>query len=179
MSANAKYEEVLNGLNQNERAACHNYFTKREAINKVLDVVRAKNILKRSPFGNANAKTFFVVDFDKTNDPCIEIIKRYFSANKIDPYLSYFTQFTKTEDTNVNFALLKKELEIVQPHRVVFITDTAMPEIEGSKSMTRAELETVLRYGKIKDSATESETKAFSENRVKLNALMQFAIMGR
>ena len=179
MNTEMKFEQKLNEMDQVERAACYNYFTKRDAINKVLDVVRGKELLKRSPFGNANAKIVFVVDFDKTNDPCIEVIKRYFSANSIDPYLSYFTQFSKTEDVKVDFALLKKELEIIQPHRVVFITDTQMPQIDGSMSMTRTELEVVLNYGKIKDNATQEQTDNFISCRSKLNSVMQFAIVGR
>lgn len=179
MSTVEKFEQRLNEMSQVERAACHNYFTKRDAINKVLDVVRNKNMLKRNPFGNANAKILFVIDFDKTNDPCIEIIKKYFNVNNADPYMSYFTQFTKTDDNNVNFALLKKELEIVQPNRVVFITDMPMPEMEGAKSMTRQELEVVLNYAKIKDNATQEQQSQFQSVRTKLNALMQFAILGR
>lgn len=174
-----RFMNKLNTLEHSEKVACNNYFTKAEAIEKILEVLRTKNVLKRTPFGNPNAKVLFVVDFDKTNEPCIEIIKKYYQVNNLDIYSSYFTQFNKTDSPKLNFGIIKKELEIIQPHRVIFITDVQMPEIEGSMSLSRSELEEVLGYSKIKDIATPEQTERAKLAKKKLHDTMVFAIMGK
>lgn len=174
-----RFMNKLDTMEQSEKTACYNYFTKRDAVKRVLDVLREKKVLKRSPFGNANGKVLFVVDFDKTNDPCIEIIKKYYEINNLDIYSSYFTQFNKTDSAKLNFGVLKKELEIIKPQRVIFITDIEMPNIEGSVSIPRRELEEILKYGKIKDSATDEQKIAVARYKKKLHKVMEFAILGR
>lgn len=179
MELDVRFMNKLNTLDKTEKAICSNYFTKREAVDKVLDVLREKNLIKRNPFGNANAKIFFVIDFDKTNDRCIELIKKYYEANKMDIYSTYFTPFSKTDNPKINFAVLSKELEILNPSRVLFITDNPMPEIEGSMSMLRSELETVLDYGKIRDKLSEEQEAERIRCRNKLHKLMEFAMIGK
>lgn len=174
-----RFMNKLDTLEQAEKSACNNYFTKRDAIKRVLDVLREKRVLKRSPFGNANGKVLFVVDFDKTSDPCIATIKKYYEINNLDIYSSYFTQFNKTDSAKLNFGVLKKELEIIKPHRVIFITDVEMPPIEGSVSMPRRELEEILKYAKIKDEATDEQKIAIARYKKKLNSVMEFAILGK
>lgn len=174
-----RFMNKLDTLDKTEKAICNNYFTKKEAIDKVLDVLRSKNLIKKSPFGNSNAKIFFVIDFDKTNDRCIELIKKYYEANKLDIYSTYFTPFSKTDNPKINFSVLSKELEILNPSRVVFITDNPMPEMEGSMSMLRSELETVLNYGKIKNELSEEQEAERIRCRDKLHKLMEFAMIGK
>lgn len=174
-----RFMNKLDTLDKTEKAICNNYFTKKEAIDKVLDVLRNNNLIKKSPFGNSNAKIFFVIDFDKTNDRCIELIKKYYEANKLDIYSSYFTPFSKTDNAKINFSVLSKELEILKPTRVLFITDNVMPEMEGSVSMLRSELETLLNYGKIKSELNEEQESERVRCLNKLHKLMEFAMVGK
>lgn len=174
-----EFKERLQSMNDIDKSICNNYFVKREAIDKILNVLRKNELIKREPFGNANSKVCFVVDFEKTNDKSIEIIKKYYEANNLDVYNSYFTPFEKTDNVNINIATLEKELAIIKPERVVFITNTSMPKVQGSMQITMSELDIVLKYGKIKDNATPTQKDEYTQAKAKLHKIMEFAILGR
>ena len=179
LTINERFKEKINTMDKVDRAVCHNYFTKDEAIESVLNVIRSKGLLERSGFGNPNGKVVFVVDFDKTNEPCINLIKKYYEVNNLDIYSSYLTQFSKTQRASLNFGILKKELEIIQPARVIFITDVNIPDIDGSVKMSRTDLETMLGYGKIKNSNVNNDnTNNILAIKEYFHKVMEFAILG-
>lgn len=179
LTVNDRFKEKINSMDKVDKAICNNYFTKSEAIESVLNIVRAKGLLKRSGFGNPNGKVVFVIDFDKLNEPCINLIKKYYEVNNLDIYSSYLTQFNKTQTASLNFGILKKELEIIQPARVIFITDVDIPNIEGSVKVSRTGLETMLGCGKIENSNVNNDSNnnilAIKEY---FHKVMEFAILG-
>lgn len=179
---NDKFFDKVKELDHMDKVIFNNYFLKRESIDNLFDILRSKDMLKRESFGNVNAKIMFVIDFDKTNDKCIDIIKKYYKVNNIDFYSSYFTSLDKTNNMKINKNLLIKELGILKPNRLILITDENLDFIANDLkyiTMKRSDLDFFLNFSSIKDTATETQNIKRKECLDKLNKVMEFAILGK
>lgn len=137
-----KFLDRVDNLDDNSKKLTYNYFTKFEAITNLLEIVLKKKKLIRGSFGNFNAKTVFIVNYDNTNDKIIEIIKKYYDANNADFYSLYVTSIDKFNDKELDLKILDKELKIINPNKIIVIGS----DISFENSVSFNKLDELLRF---------------------------------
>lgn len=172
-----KYKEKLDSLDDISRRSCYNYFTKSETIESLLDIIRAKMDVCLEPYGNFNARVVYIVDFNKTNDPILELIKKFYSLNNSDFYSLYFTPYNKTKVDAINQKILAKELEVIQPNRVIILGDFAPNTPASVMSLSCKELDILLSCMADESVAKENEA-AFNDVKEKFKSIIKFSIYG-
>ena len=102
-----KFNNKINNLKEHNKRLSYNYFTKFETINNLLNVVIKKKELIRGSFGNYNAKTVFIVNFDKTSDKVIDLIRECYN---LDFYLIVYTCSNKDRYKHIEQYLTKNNI---------------------------------------------------------------------
>lgn len=165
-------ENKVNNLQGNDKAYANNYFIKRSMLDNLFDKVRSH--LKRESFGNANAKILFVIDFDSTGDNQLWLIKEIFKLNGYSPYNVYFTPINKTNNKELDKTILNKELEIIQPHRVIVINDQDLDiQAKNKRFYDRQELDRFVNRKELNIPKEESDKMLANFSQV-----MEYAILG-
>ena len=173
MDSRQEIENKINNLKGDDRVYANNYFLKRSLLDSLFDKVRSK--LKVDSFGNANAKVVFVLDFKRTSDKPIWIIKEFFNKNGFSPYNAYFTQINKTESNELNLAILQKELDIISPNRVVIINyDDIDVKVKDKRFLHVDILDRLINRKEL--NLPQQEVKDILSNIAKI---MEYAIIGR
>lgn len=138
-----KFLEKVNSLDDNSRKLSYNFFTKQKAITGMLDMVMEKKKIVRNHIGNYNAKVCFVVNFDTTNDKIIDIIKKFYAQNNANFYSLYITSIDKFNERVLDLSILKKEIEILSPKRVIILGDDVALDID-SISLNKEDLDILI-----------------------------------
>lgn len=166
------FEDKISTLNNTDKIISMNYFTKFEDYTKLLEIVLEKKPLIRNSFGNYNAKTVFVVEFDNTNDPIIDLIKKYYNKNNRNFYSIYITPLSKFEDNVFDMKILTKELEIIKPKKIISL---GVELQKASKSLSKDDLDAIKLY--LKDKSNEN-TSNFEIAKNNLINCIAFAMNG-
>lgn len=169
----SKFNDKINSLTNIEKIISMNYFTKFEAITKLFEIVLSKKCIIRNSFGNYNAKVVIVVNFDNTNDPIIDLIKKYYDKNNRNFYSLYITPLAKFEDESIDMKILLKELEIIKPKKIISF-GINLPQ--SSISLSENDLNEIKKY--LKDKSNEN-TISFKNAKVNLINCIRFAMNGK
>lgn len=169
-----KMKEKLNSINEEEKVAAEQYFTKRHAIESLFDVIRNKFKFKE-PFGNYNSKVIIVVDFDKMDDKIIKLIKRFYEINAKDFFDIYITPYNKTGHKAIDDKLLEKEVEFIKPDRIINLGYDGLNLGSESMSMSKSDYDYFLSCVGNKDLILSDEYKA---RKLMFSGLMKFIITG-
>lgn len=173
-SMDNKMQEKLNSINEEERIAAEQYFTKRQAIESLFDVIRNKFKFKE-PFGNYNSKVIIVVDFNKMDDKIIKLIKRFYEINSKEFFDIYLTPYDKTGHKAIDDKLLEKEIEFIKPDRIISLGYDGLNLGSESMSMSKADYDYFLSCVGNKDLITSDDYKA---KKLVFSSLMKFIITG-
>ena len=170
-----KFNNKINNLKEHNKRLSYNYFTKFETINNLLNIVIKKKELIRGSFGNYNAKTVFVVNFDKTSDKVIDLIKKYYNSNNLDFYSLYITPINKFEDRELDLKVLKKEIQIINPNRVIVLGDEI--EFENGISYSREMLDELLIC--LENEEIKKNSNTFKKARLEFVNCIKYALYGK
>lgn len=168
----SKFEDKISSLTNIDKIVSMNYFTKFEAYTKLLEIVVDKKPLVRNSFGNYSSKVVFVVEFDNTNDPIIDLIKKYYNSNNRNFYSIYITPLSKFEDNVLDIKILSKELEIIKPKKIISL---GIDIPKSNKSLSKSDLYEILQY--LKDKSNK-DTENFKIAKNNLLDCMNFAMNG-
>ena len=171
---NQSFIDKLDTLEEHDKKLTYNYFTKFEAINNLFDIVLKKKKMVRGSFGNYNAKTAFIVNFDNTNDEIINLIKRYYEANSADFYSLYITSIDKFNDTKVDLKILTKEMQIINPNRIIVIGSDV--EMSNSVNFSKESLDELILC--LKDKERKDNSKLFPTIRDEFINCIKYALYG-
>lgn len=169
-----KFIEKLNTLDEYDKKLTYNYFTKFEAINNLFEIVLKKKKMIRGSFGNYNAKTVFVVNYDNTNDKIISLIKKYYEINNADFYSIYITSIDKFCDRKLDLTLLSKEIQIINPNRVIVLGDDI--DIPNGMSFSKDKLEELLLC--LDDKERKENSKIFNTVKDEFTNCIKYALYG-
>lgn len=175
---NDTFIEKLNSLSDFDKRSSYNYFVKQNAITKMLEMIRSKSPLRLNPFGNYNAKVSVIVDFGKTNDRAIELVKKFYVANKADFYSLYVTPYNKTANMAINKKLIEKEHEIIKPSRTVILGDYDVNIQQDVFRVSKKDMDMILLCIDNKDIRADHEEE-FQSSKTKFLEAIQFALYGR
>ena len=171
-----KFKEKLNTLDDVHKRFSFNYFTKQEVLTNMTSMVSKSNKIIRSYFGNFNAKVCFVVDFDKTNDLIIDLIKKFYARNNAEFYSLYITSYNKFGKKDIDEKFLTKELEVINPSRVVFLGDTVSGKFD-SINLNKDELNVLIDC--LADKENTKKHNNYKEVRENFIECIKFALYGR
>lgn len=177
MSTNNDFKEKLSSLNDFDKRVSLNYFVKQSTITNMFEMIRKKAPLRLNPFGNYNAKVSIIVDFNKTNDRALDLLKKFYNANKVDFYSLYITPFNKTDNKAINKKLIEKEHEIIKPTRTVILGDFDVDLKQDVFKLSKKELDIILLCIDNKDIRANHEEE-FQRARSKFLEAIQFALYG-
>lgn len=167
----------LSTLNDLDKRSSYNYFVKQDTITKMFEMIRSKAPFYLNPFGNYNAKVSVIVDFNKTNDRAIELVKKFYVANKADFYSLYVTPYNKTHNNAINKKLVEKEHEIIRPKRTIILGDYDVDIKQDVYSVSQKDMNMILLCIDNKDIRAEHEEE-FQESKTKFLEAIQFALYG-
>ena len=112
-------DDRLKEMSSEDKNTTERYFKNSEILQKVFNVVR-KNFQLTDPIGNYDSRLFLIINDDiSLNNPVIKIIKSIYECNNTDMYDTYITLYKKTNNKQINDMLIEKELQIMQPVKVV------------------------------------------------------------
>lgn len=166
-------DQMVGILKGDEAAYANNYFKRSKAVDSLF--VKIGSHLKRRSFGNPNAKVIFVLDFEKTDEKALSLIQVYFNKNDMSPYNAYFTQINKTDNEALNKKILEKEIEIIDPHRIVIISEDDLQlsgNVEGIVYLHRPVIDRICNRSEL-----NLEPKDLEQDLNKLNQVMRYAII--
>lgn len=167
-------QERLNSLDRDDKEFAEQYFAKRNAIDSLFNVIRSKFAFKE-PFGNYNSKVIIVVDFDKMDDKILKLIKRFYEINSKDFYDIYITPYNKTGNDKIDSKLLEKEIEFIQPERVISLGHDNLNLGSNSISMNKVDYDFFYNCIGHKDLISSDEYKS---KKVMFTSMMKFIITG-
>lgn len=169
-----KMKDKLNMLDEKEKETAEQYFTKRHAIEALFSIIRTKFTFKE-PFGNYNSKVIIIVDFDKMDDKILKLIKRFYEINSQDFYNIYLTPYNKTGNNKIDDKLLEKEIELINPDRVISLGYDNLNLISESMSMSKADYDYFYSCVGNKNLISSDEYKS---KKVIFTDMMKFIITG-
>ena len=137
------------------------FFSNEEIINNMLDVVRKKYDITKESFGDFAPEVIYIYDFEKTSDYGFKLIKEFYEVNNRSIYNGvYVTSYNKTNNKALNDNILKKEISILKPERVINISDF---KIHGSTVFTLNPCDlkkvSLFKYEKTKEDGFEDSKK--------------------
>lgn len=120
---NVSFYKKIDTFEDSDKKLCYNYFNKSDRIFEVLNAafIGEQNVCY--PFGNFDAEVIYVIDFKHTNDIQIRFLKDLYKRNKRDFYSLYITPLNKCSNFKKNLIVLKSEFKIINPKKIVFITN--------------------------------------------------------
>lgn len=171
---NKDIEQAIGKLKGDDNAYANNYFIKKGFLETLYSQVRDK--VKVEPFGNANSKIMFAVDFESSSDNIISLIKVYFERNGVTTYNAYFTQVNKSGSEKLDEVVLAKEIEIIQPNRIVIISDKEfdfVPNTVKAHYLSKTKMDRLCNRKEL--NLSKEETKLIMDE---MTIAMKFAIRG-
>jgi len=117
------YEKNINSLHIANKEIKDKYFANGEIIQKIFDVVRRNFMISDSLFGNYASDTIIIINSSSMTVTNIiaEKIKKFYDDNNADFYDIYLTIYEKTINEKINKTLLQKEIEIINPSKVLYL----------------------------------------------------------
>lgn len=117
-----KYEENANSLCIVNEKIKNEYFVKGEIIQKIFNAVRKNFILNDSLFSNYASDVMIIINCSMDMVDIITAkIKEFYDENNADFYDIYLTTYEKTINEKINESLLRKEIEIINPNKILYL----------------------------------------------------------
>lgn len=166
------FDNKIKSLNNSNKILSMNYFRKFELYSKLLEIVLSKKSIIRNSFGNYNAKIVYIVEFDNTNDPIIDLLKKYYSKNNRNFYSLYITPLSKFEDKELDMKILTKELEIIKPKKIIAF---GIDYPKASMVLSNDDLKEIKKY---LDDKSNKDTVEFKKAKDNIINCINFAMNG-
>lgn len=166
------FKEKISSLDNSNKILSMNYFNKFDSYTNLLNIVLSKKNIVRNSFGNYNAKIVYIVEFDNTNDPIIDLLKKYYSKNNRNFYSVYLTPLSKFENRELDMKILIKELEIIKPRKIISL---GVDFPKASKTLSEDDLKEIKKY--LEDKSNKN-TIEFEKAKNNITDCINFAMNG-
>lgn len=171
-----KYEKNSDSLDIVNKEIEDRYFTNGEIIQKIFDAVRKNFAVNDLLFGNYASDIMIIINGGMPEvNIIVEKIKDFYEENNADFYDIYLTTYRKTINEKINKALLQKEIEIINPSKILYFGFDLNHTSVDKPSFALSKTDLDLFISAVED-FNEKEKHEYEQINKKFNVLLKHAV---